>query len=212
MSSEDRLLNCPDCHGKGERRTTCTLCSGTGRETCWTCQGRGYAPGYGGPGTIDMSSPCPDCHGHGERQSCDECAGRGFVWDDCQTCCATGYVTETEAREIIARRKEERRLADERARRAAEAKSEAEAAEAPLRQARAEAERERLAAESEAWRRAVAEERSRIIEERRRETLMKQRRTLGKCVFCGRPLGFRAKIAGDIKHRDCHEFKDHFEA
>ena len=66
------------------------------RDTCWTCEGSGWRPGYQrdtcpschgrgqvirSQGFFQVSSTCPQCHGEGEivSEPCNDCDGSGLV-------------------------------------------------------------------------------------------------------------------------------------
>jgi hypothetical protein len=90
---------CPTCGGTGK----CSVCHGTGRQTCPTCNGSGsiqttcplcngsgvfqgaVCPKCNGSGTVAVV--CPQCNGVGDI-NCRNCGGSGI----CPTCHGTGQV------------------------------------------------------------------------------------------------------------------------
>ena len=45
-------------------------------------------------------------------------------------------------------------------------------------------------------------------EEDRKERIRSERKTAGKCIQCGQPLGFFKRISGTIQHSECTAFKE----
>jgi multidrug efflux pump subunit AcrA (membrane-fusion protein) len=102
---------------------------------------------------------------------------------------------------IMERREAERQRQEEYQRRAAEQQRLRAEAEA-----RKQAEDQKRRADSEAWK--LAELQRLRAEERRQVPVLNQRRVLRQCTMCGRPLGFFDKLTGQLKHGNCHSFKD----
>jgi len=67
-----RLVNCPQCQGRGHVQTS-------GRRPCPTCGGSGRAQMQ--RGFMKFSSACPDCRGTGASrgEACPHCRGQGLI-------------------------------------------------------------------------------------------------------------------------------------
>jgi hypothetical protein len=94
-------MTCPSCGGSG----LCSSCSGTGKQTCYTCNGQGLISELcivcHGSGSVD-GAPCPNCGGTGQiRVTCPLCNGAGNVTCGvcagsgiCQTCHGSGQIPD----------------------------------------------------------------------------------------------------------------------
>ncbi len=80
ITPTDCMAPCTDCLGKGEKRTGCPFCRGTGK--CETCDGIGNITGGGRSHT-----PCPSCKLSG---ICVKCEGQARLIITCPTCKGAG--------------------------------------------------------------------------------------------------------------------------
>ncbi len=175
-SNSAALRNCPECHGKGEYKTTCNMCSGTHHQECATCRGYGWmSDGYG-------RETCWNCNGNG-KEMCTFCPdSQGFDEFSCEICQGTGQLTH-EAFDALMQKKKEAEKAAEIQRQAAEIQRQAMAEQQRAEEAKREEEQ-----------RLLLEEYSRRWEEERRQQnkrsdIIKERIRLGYCVVCGQKFG-----------------------
>ena len=224
----NELMNCPDCHGKGEVMTgLCDQCSGNGWFYCNFCAD-GTVPREGEYRTFFVT--CPHCGGSQRGDQCLSCRGTGQAPEQCSTCTGTGQLSRTTVEEMLAQRKkqDEERLALEKKRIAHEEeerkKREVERKKREVERKRQEEERNRKEVEESARRAAeqkIVEEarKQRLAEEERQEFLIEQeqnrilfiqqeRQINGRCRMCGRSLNVFDKLSGKIQHASCSIFKE----
>lgn len=160
--SQDQLMNCPDCHGQGERRIDCRSCYGSGIEACYACGGSGKEKF-----AMELPHACPTCGGRGTlRSMC--CAGRGYVFENCSTCEGVGQLARQEVERILQVRKEAALraaecAAEESKRRAIEQAKREEERRRDEEEKQHKAEEERLRKEEEARQVAIEVKRLKLV-------------------------------------------------
>ena len=206
------LMNCPDCHGKGEIKKICPYCDGTGFMNCSVCDGTGrFWNEYGGRYNEGGDETCNVCNG--DRGTPCDCEN-GRWTNPCDTCAGTGYLPKEQVVQIVQQRQAAARQAQEAAKLEAERlrlqrtddekRREAEfASQKALREASL-AESARLEAEGR-----KAEERVRAEEARKEEARKEEQRhrtAEKRCLMCGLPLGLFDRLSQATTHSKCSTY------
>ena len=90
-------VSCSSCGGDGDRWSSCSSCSGSGKRTCSKCKGKGEIQDSQCGDCVGGSGICFACDGAGcsycnNTGKCSGCGGKGWWYVDCSSCGGAGSV------------------------------------------------------------------------------------------------------------------------